>query len=168
MMNVIETRQGDGTYVTSLEPALLVEHLDFVLSLDHSAIHHLFEVRRIVEVGIAELAAERITEAQLQELELLLEKASETIDESETFLRVDLQMHDLIAEAAGNPLLTRVMSSLSGLGQASRKRTGAMLGIRRQALVDHQSVMAALRRATLMPAAEAMKQHLGHVELSIG
>ena len=34
MMNVVEIRQGDGTYVTSLEPDLLVEHLDFVISLD--------------------------------------------------------------------------------------------------------------------------------------
>ncbi|MEZ4768608.1 MAG: GntR family transcriptional regulator [Caldilineales bacterium] len=59
LMNVLEIRQGDGAYVTSLEPDLLVEHLDFVISLDDSTIHHLFEVRRILETGIAQLAAQR-------------------------------------------------------------------------------------------------------------
>src|SRR5512146_521879 len=34
IINIIEIRQGDGTYVTSLEPELLIEPLDFVFSLD--------------------------------------------------------------------------------------------------------------------------------------
>ena len=71
IMNVIEMRQGDGTYITSLEPELLVEHLDFVLSLDDSTFLQLFEARKIVEVGIASLAAQRITDRQIQELETL-------------------------------------------------------------------------------------------------
>ena len=32
-MNIVEIRQGDGTYISSLEPGLLVEPLDFVLTV---------------------------------------------------------------------------------------------------------------------------------------
>jgi len=164
MMNVIETRQGDGTYVTSLEPGLLVEHLDFVLSLDRSAIHHLFEVRRIVEVGIAELAAQRATEDQITELDALLEKASHSTGDAEAFLKVDLAIHELIADAAGNPFLSRIMSSLSRLGLASRRRTGVLHSVREQSLDDHAAIVAAIKAQDPEAAALAMKDHLGHVE----
>jgi GntR family transcriptional repressor for pyruvate dehydrogenase complex len=168
MMNIIETRQGDGTYVTSLEPGLLVEHLDFVLSLDRSAMHHLFEVRRIVEVGIAEFAARRATDAQIAELEELLEKASQSTSDAEAFLRVDLAIHDLIAAAAGNPLLSRIMSSLSRLGLASRQRTGVLRSVREQSLVDHAAIVDAIRAQDPEAAARAMMYHLDHVEKTIG
>ena len=52
IMNVLEVRQGAGTFVTSLETELLVEHLDFVVSLDDTSLIALFEARRIVELGI--------------------------------------------------------------------------------------------------------------------
>ena len=145
LMNVIETRQGDGTYVSSLEPGLLVEHLDFVLSLDRSAMHHLFEVRRIVEVGIAEIAARRATDAQIALLEDLLLKASGSTPDAEAFLQVDLEIHDLIASAADNPLLSRIMSSLSRLGLASRQHTGAQRRVREQSLADHTAIVEAIK-----------------------
>src|SRR5688572_15668043 len=46
MMNVIEIRQGAGAYVTSLETAQLIQHLDFVFALDVSAILDLFAARK--------------------------------------------------------------------------------------------------------------------------
>src|SRR5690606_41971721 len=59
VMNVLELRQGDGTYVSSLEPDLLVEHLGLVLSIDDSTFLPLLDTRNIVAVGIVALAAER-------------------------------------------------------------------------------------------------------------
>ena len=78
-MNIIEIRQGDGTYVTSLEPDLLVEHLDFVVSLDDATILQLFEARKIVEVGAASLAAKNISKEQIKALEDCLAKSNESI-----------------------------------------------------------------------------------------
>jgi GntR family transcriptional repressor for pyruvate dehydrogenase complex len=163
MMNIIEIRQGDGTYVTSLEPGLLVEHLDFVFSLDRSAMHHLFEVRRILEVGIAEIAAQRVTDEQIAHLEVLLERARQSAGDAEAFLQVDLAIHGLITEAAGNPLLARIMSSLSRLGLASRQRTGVLLSVREQSLSDHAAIVAALKERNPAAAADAMMDHLDHV-----
>ena len=59
IINIVEIRQGDGTYVTSLEPELLMEPLDFVFSLDDSSLLQLFEARKVLEVGIVALAAQR-------------------------------------------------------------------------------------------------------------
>src|SRR5258708_8074011 len=63
-LRVLEVRQGDGTYVTSLEPALLLESTSFVshLLVGESALE-LFEVRRLLEGAAAALAAARIDSA---------------------------------------------------------------------------------------------------------
>src|SRR5712692_2989749 len=60
-LRVLEVRQGDGTYVTSLEHELLLESTSFVshLLVGESAVE-LFEVRRLLEGAAAALAAGRI------------------------------------------------------------------------------------------------------------
>src|SRR6266516_4511521 len=69
LLRVLEVRQGDGTYVTSLEPELLLESTRFVSHLlaDRTVIE-LFEVRRMLEPSAAALAAVRISDEGLAEL----------------------------------------------------------------------------------------------------
>src|SRR5450759_1258720 len=68
-LRVLEVRQGDGTYVSSLEPGLLLESTSFVshLLLGDTAVE-LYEVRRILEAAAAALAAARIDESGKEEL----------------------------------------------------------------------------------------------------
>ena len=73
LMRVVDIRQGDGTYVTSLEPRQLVAHLDFVFAKDSVALVQLLEARRVVEAGNARLAASRIAERDLSALDGLVD-----------------------------------------------------------------------------------------------
>ena len=63
VIRVLDVRRGDGTYVTSLEPRLLLEAMSFVVDLhDDSSILELFAVRRILEPAAVALAAARMTD----------------------------------------------------------------------------------------------------------
>src|SRR5207245_10895001 len=77
-LRVLEVRQGDGTYVTSLEPELLLESTSFVshLLVGESALE-LFEVRRLLEGAAAGLAAARIDSAGKKALGSKLERMVE-------------------------------------------------------------------------------------------
>ena len=164
MMNVLEVRQGAGTYVSSLEPELLVEHLDFVLSLDDSSLLELFEARKIVEIGIAGLAAQRITDEELAELEAGLGRSQETLHHPSDFLQADEQLHKTITQAARNPIMSRVIDSISRLLMVSRSRTVEITGVRERTVEDHRAIIAALKRRDPEAAQEAMLQHLNNVE----
>jgi len=164
MMNILEVRQGAGTFVSSLEPELLVEHLDFVLSLDDSSLLELFEARKIVEIGIAGLAAQRITEEELAELEAGLARSQEMLHHPVDFLRADEQLHKAITQAARNPIMSRVFDSISRLLMVSRSRTVDIAGVRERTVEDHRAIVAALKRRDPEAAQEAMFQHLNHVE----
>ncbi|HAY85534.1 MAG TPA: FadR family transcriptional regulator [Chloroflexi bacterium] len=163
-MNILEMRQGDGTYVTSLEPQQLVQHLEFVFSLDDSTFIQLFEARKIVEVGIVALAAQRITDSQITLLEEKLQLAERSLHDPEAFLNADLELHKIIIEAARNPILDRFMSSISQLGLASRSRTVNIPGILIETIEDHKAIVEAIKQHDPDAASRAMLIHLNHVE----
>jgi len=112
-LRVLEVRQGDGTYVSSLEPDLLLESTGFVshLLLGETAVA-LYEVRRILEAAAAALAAARIDPEGKKALGSSLDRMrdAQTVEE---LVEADVAFHAVIARAAGNPVLTSLLASLS-------------------------------------------------------
>src|SRR5439155_9537145 len=99
-LRVLEVRQGDGTYVSSLEPDLLLESTGFIshLLLGETEIE-LYEVRRILEAAAATLAAGRIDAQEKTELALSLERMREAKNVEE-LVEADVAFHAVIAKAA--------------------------------------------------------------------
>ena len=112
-LRVLEVRQGDGTYVSSLEPGLLLESTGFVshLLLGETEIE-LYEVRRILEAAAAALAAGRIDQNERAELAEILDRMrrARTVEE---LVEADVAFHAVIAQAAGNAVLASLLASLS-------------------------------------------------------
>jgi len=113
MMRVLEVRQGDGTYVSSLEPDQLLESTRFVTHLlrDHTVIE-LFEVRRMLEPAAAALAAVRMAEDGRQDLKRELDRmlAAQAVED---LVEADVAFHSLVARATGNSVLSSLLESLS-------------------------------------------------------
>jgi GntR family transcriptional repressor for pyruvate dehydrogenase complex len=164
IMHVVEIRQGSGTYISSLEPKRLVEHLDFVFALSDATYLSLFEARKVVEVGICGLAAQRITDEEIARLESCLEKSLSGVTEPELYFQADVELHEIITEAAASPILSRIMAGISQLSLASRKRTVVLPGIANQVIEDHRAIIQALKQRAPEAARQAMYQHLTHVE----
>jgi len=112
-LRVLEVRQGDGTYVSSLEPDLLLESTGFIshLLLGEGELD-LYEVRRILEAAAASLAAARIDGEGKQELGRRLERMRQA-ESVEELVEADVAFHAVIARAAGNTVLTSLLASLS-------------------------------------------------------
>jgi len=163
-MNIIEIRQGAGTYVTSLDTQALMEPLGIVFSLDDSTFLQLLEARIILEVGIAGLAAQQISEEESAALEACLVRSAELVEDHEPFLQTDRELHARITEASRNPILIRFMQSISKLDLAGRRRTSDIPGMTAQSLEDHRVIVAALKAHDPEAARQAMLQHLRNVE----
>jgi GntR family transcriptional repressor for pyruvate dehydrogenase complex len=163
LMNIIEIRQGSGAYISSLEPSRLVEHLDFIFALDDSTFLQLFDARKILEVGIIALAAERITDEEIDAMEACIATSIQTSGDPEAFLQADVELHTMIIAAARNPILARFMESLNQLGLASRRRTAELPGVMAQSVEDHQALVAALKARDPEAARQAMLRHLDRV-----
>jgi GntR family transcriptional regulator, transcriptional repressor for pyruvate dehydrogenase complex len=164
IMKVVEIRQGAGTFITGLEPDLLVEHLDFVFALSDATYLDLLESRQIVEGGLCALAAKRITDEELAQLDACMQRLVESVHDSARFFQADLDLHECIAESARSMILGRFMASIRRLGRASRQRTTDLPGIKEQVIADHQAIVKALHARDSEAARAAMLQHLQSVE----
>lgn len=80
IMGALETRQGDGTYVTSLSADRLLTPMEFVIDLqDAAGVAQVQSVRRVLESVAAALAAARIGVPALNQAEAILEGARRLI-----------------------------------------------------------------------------------------
>jgi DNA-binding FadR family transcriptional regulator len=114
LIRVLDVRQGDGTYVTSLAPQLLLDALNFIVDFHRDdTVLEFLEVRRILEPAATALAAQRMTGADVAELRKVLTAMTDDagIDE---LVANDLEFHHRIAAGAGNTLLCSLIDSLSG------------------------------------------------------
>nr|WP_030231233.1 FadR/GntR family transcriptional regulator [Streptomyces sp. NRRL S-350] len=114
LIRVLDVRQGDGTYVTSLEPELLLDALAFVVDFhqDNTVLEFL-EVRRILEPAAAAMAARVMSEEDITALRDVLEDLDGTAP-LEEIIANDLEFHRRIAAGSGNTVLCSLIDGLSG------------------------------------------------------
>ncbi|MER7362170.1 FadR/GntR family transcriptional regulator [Nonomuraea wenchangensis] len=147
LINVLDVRQGDGTYVTSLEPGLLLDTLSFVLDLHRDdTVLQFFEVRRILEPAATAMAAELMKDDEIDELRVILESLPErpTIEE---LVANDLRFHQRIAQGSGNSVLCSFIESLSGPTNRARvwrglTQEGALQKTREQHTAIYEAIAA--------------------------
>ncbi|MEU9669193.1 FCD domain-containing protein [Streptomyces bobili] len=164
-MRILVTRQGDGTYVSSLEPHLLLETLSFAadVSQGRTALQ-LLQVRRLLESQATGLAASVLQPHDLQELRDILDqcRSADTVDE---FVAHDIAFHLRIVEAVGNPVLSMLLQVLSTRTQRVRivrgSRTRAALDSAHQ---DHEEILRALQARDALLAVAAATVHITAVE----
>lgn len=165
LMHILDVRQGDGTYVTSLESPLLLEALNFVVDFhrDDSVLHFL-EVRRLIEPAAAAMAATRITEDELGYLAKVLDEVGPGASADELVAN-DLEFHRTVAKASGNPVLTSVVDGLASPTQRARIWRGMTEeGALERTLSEHRAVYNALVAHEPELARSWMTVHIAGVE----
>jgi GntR family transcriptional regulator, transcriptional repressor for pyruvate dehydrogenase complex len=162
-LRLLNIRQGDGIYVASLETATLLEPLSFVLMRDETAVEQVFETRLIVEIGIARVAARRMTAEAGRRLDEHLRTMEAVRERPEEFHRADVAFHDEIASLVPNPFVTVLLQSLGELGEAARAHVCSVPGALDQAILDHRRITEALKARDPEAASVAVNDHIENV-----
>jgi DNA-binding FadR family transcriptional regulator len=114
LIRVLDVRQGDGTFVTSLEPGLLLDALSFVVDFHRDdTVLQFLEVRRILEPAATALAAQRMSDEDIEKLRSVA-NALEEAPSVEALVANDLEFHRLIAAGSGNAVIQSLIEGLSG------------------------------------------------------
>ena len=166
-LNILDSRHGEGTFVSSLEPDLLAEPIDFVLQVDDGGIAALFEARGVLEAGIAAFAAERATDLELAELEDFAKRGRAKLSDASAFIEHDIEFHDRIRRAARSPVLASMLGSISTLSIETRQRTAQSQTVRARAQADHVRMVKTLKARDSEAARRAMIAHLEHIRKAL-
>ena len=166
-LNIVESRHGDGTYVTSLDPMLLAAPIDFLLRVDEGGLAALTDARMVLESSIAELAASRATPEDVSKLEALIADYANCIDDISRCIELDLAFHQELAVVANSPILSSLVATLAALGRRSRTQTAHNAKIRAAAYSEHAAIIKAVAAGDAAAARAAMVSHLSHVRESV-
>ena len=164
IIRVLDVRRGDGTYVTSLSPSLLLDALSFVVDVHQDdSVLELFEVRRILEPAAAVMATPRITGADITHLRDLLAQVHGTTSVDELVAN-DIVFHRYISERSGNAYLTRMLDALSSSTLRARVWRGlTQEGSVERTLTEHRAIVDALEVGDTDLVAAQMTVHVSGV-----
>ena len=163
----LESRQGDGTYIARQSLESLVNPLATVIFTEKDGQMELFEMRRLIEPQLAFLAAERATPEEIVRLGKALELQEDAFAKGESGTEVDKAFHYILAKAAKNKVLLRIIDNIMDLLAESRDKYLQVEGRPERSLARHREILDAIRSGDRELAARVMHEHLEDIEVSL-
>jgi GntR family transcriptional regulator, transcriptional repressor for pyruvate dehydrogenase complex len=166
IIGLVECRQGGGNFIKESFENSLFEPLSIMFVLQNSKPEEILELRKIVEVETAALAAEKINDKELKELKAIIDQLRASDDE-ELNATLDKKFHYRIAHASGNFLVVSVLSAVSSLVDSFIKDAREMIlkqNENKEVLMEHhENIYNALLHHDISMAAKVMRKHLDFV-----
>ncbi len=159
-MGAVQTRHGSGTYITEGPPVLDSKPLRLLAALHGFSPEQMLEARRVLEMGIAGLAAERATGDHLATMAEEVSGMFASVDDPAEFLTHDLRFHRAVAAAAGNPILASMTEMIATLYFEHRRRAPRTPEQLREAALLHRNIYQAMRGHDPERARWEMGRHL--------
>ncbi len=155
------TRTKSGTYVNSQEE--IRNSMNFEAIAQRTESQNLAEYRQVVEIGMAQLAATKATEADIAIMEAIVEQMREAGEDAVKLSQLDFDFHSALVRITQNELLRITFNTIRGIYEDYTESVFAR-GYFRQSLADHKAIIDALRDGDAELAGVMMRRHLEHVE----
>ena len=163
-LRLVRIRPKVGAVLLEVSPAALLtaEHLSSGEDAPEPSV--LVEFRKIIETGVASLAAEKATDSEILAMEKGLDKYEQEINSGTVDFCTDISFHAQVAAASKNPMAIMVWELISSQLTAIFKHTIQMPKLSEEALHDHRQVFRAIKEHNPAKARAAMRTHLEHAD----
>jgi GntR family transcriptional repressor for pyruvate dehydrogenase complex len=157
-LGLLDIRPGSGTYFRDPDQALLFTLFELSLTFGEPRLRDLVETRTKLETLVAGMAAERRTDAEVDELRELLAQMERSLGEE--FVEADMAFHARIAECSRNRVL---IDMLKGVRTMVRSWIGSTV-LRRSSteimFADHVPIFEGIAEGDPERAQQAMAAHM--------
>jgi GntR family transcriptional repressor for pyruvate dehydrogenase complex len=159
---LLETRHGVGTVVRRVTNDQVIASLNILLQAQGISLENLHDVRSILEVEIAGLAAQQATDEDILTLNALIARMEAARNAPETFVAGDADFHQALARMSHNPLLGVLLDSIRDLMQEVRLLVHRHPHLYQIVMPDHRCLMERVIAKDPEGARQAMREHLEH------
>ncbi len=160
---LVTVEPGRGTFVAELGTDAISGHLDRFFRLGKQSHANLNELRRVLEVEIASLAAQRAEGQELVEMGEAIEAMERHITNPEAYIAADMAFHDALARATRNTMFPLLMNVVTDLLRESRRLIFQVPGAPERGQGWHRRIYQAIANHDARAAREAMRQHMQQV-----
>jgi len=171
VMGLIDIKVGDGIYVKEVNFLPYIESVNLSISsrlqMEKDSLIKLWEVRKILEVGMVDRSTRQITEPFLKSLWRCIEEMEKNIGNQDVFISSGIRFHRLIAEAGQNEILILIWDTLANLIRKSHDKIYRIARSPARSLLAHKRIYFALKKRNVKKAVEAMKKHMDEEEQAL-
>jgi len=159
-VGLLESRSGKGTWVSQnalesvIHPAMITNRFG---QIDTKTI---YQARLVLEVGLAELAAETATPEEIQHMFAALDKAHGAIEDDEAFVDADWEFHQTVAQASHNVLLEAFYTLSRELLLEFIREVIRLPRVKLEASNLHRKEVEAIARHDVEGARSAAREHM--------
>lgn len=154
---VVESRQGEGTFITDKVAQNFFEFMGFFSSKENN--DHLLELRRVIEVGNIVAIYEHVTPQQYDQLESLVKVFDEqhTITE---YVEADYKFHDMLIAITNNPMLIQINRMISQMRRNMLYQLFEHEEIIQDARFAHHEILRSLKAKDIEACVKAVSGHI--------
>lgn len=166
IIGLVECRQGGGNFIRERFEDNLIEPLSLMFTLQNSRNAEILELRRVLEVETASLAAKNISEDELKALGDIISKMKSQPDENDNVV-LDKEFHYIIAGASRNNLIVSILTAVSSLMDSFIKEAREAIINRdenKETLLEHhEMIYEALADHDVKKAGKVMEEHMNMI-----
>lgn len=151
---------GKKLYASVPEQSMIAQRLTAAMILQQVSFEELWESMLALEPAAAAAAAGRIDAPQIERLTDNLERTRQALDDRDSLVELDIEFHNLVAEASGNRAFQLCRQPVSELFYPAFYKVMSRLNAGERLLYAHEQVVAALVAGDRETAESWMRRHI--------
>lgn len=155
---------GHGSFTVAEYGNPLNASLALLVEMSHGDLRELFEVRRVLEVEMAGLAAERRAGADIERMRAAIDAMDRGIDSADDYIAGDLEFHQAVVAATGNRIARSMMEAIRDVMRLALHSIYRIPGSPEKSLQQHRDILEAVVAGRPDEARERVREHLERVE----
>jgi GntR family transcriptional repressor for pyruvate dehydrogenase complex len=155
---------GHGTFTVAEYGNPLNASLALLMEMRDGDLRELFEVRKVLEVEMAGLAAERRTDEDVERMRRAIETMEAGIGSAERYIDGDLEFHQAVVAATRNRIALSMMEAIRDVMRRALLSIYRIPGSPERSMEQHRSILDAVADGTPDLARDRAREHLFRVE----
>lgn len=160
---LVDVRPGRGMVVGEFNGQSMVDQYDLMLQISGGTFAQLMDMRMVLEVEIAALAANARTDQDVEAMQQAIDLASAHCDDREICLGADLAFHRAVAQASSNPFFTLVIRPVNDFLRRAYAQAFGYLANQKYTIEEHQAICDAIAAHDPEGARGATQRHLERI-----
>lgn len=164
--HLLEVRPGSGTVITRPTVKSVARSMSLLLGVGGHEfdVEKVLDVRRLLEIEIAGLAAERRTPLDLRKMDEILQHSLQVQDNRDEYAKSDVDFHLALADATHNELFSVLLNSISDVMMKVRFMGLKVPGTPQRGINYHRAIFEQVKAGDPQGARQAMREHLVEAE----
>ena len=158
---LIVKQPGRGIFVTDFDRSKVAPQSAVSFDYNGRSSAALSEARAVVELGAIPLITQRITNADIQQLEVINRSFEENLRQRRSTIKDDIEFHKVLITSTRNPVLIELIPLLVEYFRlAVFHRPSAIFHNPERVITEHRKIIVALQSRDAAAARQALIEHL--------